>query len=462
MTWVLRSRDDFTLEALEAVAWRGEAVAFDAEALGHMAACRAAFERLLDDPAVVIYGVTSGYGQQAKLRFSPAERRAHAARPPLPTASSFGDPLPERVARAIVFARLANFVEGHAAVTPALAEAVAAMLDGGELPPVPALGNGCPGEIQALGHLFGDLAQSHPLAEKDALALVNGSPCATALIGDAVLVARRRLRLATEVFALSWEALGAPLGHLDPALEALWGDPHEATALQSLRALIDGGEGAGRRPYQAPVSWRILPRLLGQAARALAQAETVAATALRAVSDNPVFLAPDQAHPNGRVISTGGYHNAAVPPALDALAGAWADLALLCERQANKLLDGEISLLPDQLQAAPGAYLGCLPFTAAALPGSESGGFGQNDVAVPSFTAWRQEAEAGRCLDAGLAVLAVVASQAFHVTGRAAPPALAGPLEDIRAVAPPITEVMAPGPPAERLWQRFTGRVFAA
>ena len=46
--------------------------------------------------------------------------------------------MPERVSRAIVFARLANFVEGHAAISPAIANGVAAMLDGGPLPVLPA------------------------------------------------------------------------------------------------------------------------------------------------------------------------------------------------------------------------------------------------------------------------------------------------------------------------------------
>jgi len=53
----------------------------------------------------------------------------------------FGEVVPERVARAIVLARLANFVDGHAAVTSELACAVASMLDGAPL------GRALPGRI---------------------------------------------------------------------------------------------------------------------------------------------------------------------------------------------------------------------------------------------------------------------------------------------------------------------------
>jgi histidine ammonia-lyase len=474
MTLVLETRRDITLDAFYRVAWQGEGVRFHDDARASMGRAREAFLRLLDeDPEIVIYGVTSGFGQMAHLRFTPEERRAHARRKPHATATSFGEALPERVVRGIVLARLANFAGGHAAITPALAEAVAAMLDGGPLPAVPALGNGCPGEILALGHLFAPLTRDIDLAEKDSNALVNGSPCASALIADAVLAARQRLALAVEVFALSIEALQAPLDHYDPVLEELWDDPHETGALRGLRAWLEGA-AATRRSYQAPVSWRILPRVLGQAAWARARAEEVAATSLAAVSDNPVFIPPDEAHPGGRVLSNGGYHNAKAYPALDNLAASWADLTLIADRQVTKMMDSRTSGLPDYLVSAEGGYPGCLGFAAAAyseqarhaaarsfLPGSEGGGFGQNDVAVPTFFSWRREAEAGDCMLAGLAILAAAASQAFEVTGRAAPPRLAPLLEEVRALCPPVTENRVLGPDVEAVRDHLAAKVFA-
>ena len=241
MTLSLCSRADITLDAFYRVAWQGEDVRFDERARARMAACREAFLGLVQSDAnLVIYGVTSGYGQMAYLRYTPEERRAHARRPAQAAMASFGASLPERVARGIVLARLTNFVEGHAAISPALAEGVAGLLGGGRLPPVPALGNGCPGEILALSHLLTPLAEKYELAEKDSLSLVNGSPCAAALVADAVLAARRRIGLAVEVFALSVEAFKAPLEAYDPALDSLWEDPHEAAVLRELRAWLDG------------------------------------------------------------------------------------------------------------------------------------------------------------------------------------------------------------------------------
>ena len=123
---------------------------------------------------------------------------------------------------------------------------------------------------------------------------------------------------------LSAEAIKAPLEAYDAAFEALWEDEHEAASLRRLRALLAGG-AKERRPYQAPVSYRILPRVIGQFRRVIAEAENIAASSLRSVTDNPVFLQPSAEFPMGRVYSNGGYHNARAYPALDNLAAAAAD-----------------------------------------------------------------------------------------------------------------------------------------
>jgi histidine ammonia-lyase len=471
----LNRRSDLTLATYCRVAWEGAGVRLGAIAQGAMASARAAFIELLDtDPDITIYGVTSGYGQHANKRFTGEARRQHAQRPPRSAAVAFGPPAPDRVARGIILARLANFIEGHAAVTPALADQVAGLLDGGPLPQVSISGQGGAGEILWMAPLIIELAEKFPLGEKDALSLINGSPAASALIADAAIAMRRRLDLAERVFALSAEAIKAPLEAYDAAFEDLWGDPYEAQALQRLRELLAGGTSP-RRPYQAPVSYRILPRVLGQMRRAVVQAEEIAQGSLQSVTDNPVFLMPDAAHAKPRVYSNGGYHNARAYPALDNLAAAAADLCILAERQNTKLLDGRYSLLPDQLQAADEAYIGIVGFVQVGyaeqakraaqrtfLPGSEAGGFGQNDVAPLTGLAWKAQEEVGACLEAALAMLGAVASQALHMTGRAATPALASTLETIRAAFPPMTAARIFGPDLKALADSYRAEIYGS
>ncbi|MCY7304093.1 MAG: aromatic amino acid lyase [Thermoleophilia bacterium] len=409
MTVALGSRTDITLDVFERVAWRGEPIRVSSEALVRVDAARAAFLRLLAQPDVTIYGVTSGYGDRAGVRLDAEGRRRQAAVVAL-VAASFGEPLPERVVRGIVLARLANFLDGNAAVSARLVEGVAVLLDGRPLPPVPAQGNGGSGEILALSHLFGPLTESADLGEKEGIALVNGSPCAAALVADAALAAERRLQLAYDVFATSIEAFQAPLDAYDVELESLWGDACEGRALRRLRARLD--DKAERRAHQGPVAYRILPRVLGQVERSLAAAREVAAVSLRSVSDNPVYLPPSGDHPDGRVLSTGGYHNAAAPAALHQLAVCWADLCQLAERHVERLLfdqkevhfDGSRMLLMVAVGYAEEARSAAQPVIMA------RSGPGQDDVTSPSFLAWSREQVAGDCLSSALAVLAAAAA----------------------------------------------------
>lgn len=480
MTTTLTTREDINLDAVLRVAWKNDTVAISDKALQRIAECRASFLKLIEsDPPPIIYGVTTAMGELASRKLERDERDRHARIKAFAAATSFGEPLPERVVRAIVLARLTNFIEGNAATTPRIALAVAAMLDGGPMPVVPSQGQGGAGEILALYPLFAELTAGLELEVKERGSLINGSPCAAALVADAALAARRRVAMAHKVFALSIEAFRAPLEHYDAALDGLWGDAHEAAALRGLRQFLVGA-GDGRRNYQAPVSYRIVPRVLGHAHRALAGAEQAATVSLASISDNPVYIPPDAAHPLGRCISTGGYHNAMATPALDDLAAIWADLCLLCDRHASKLLNGKVSLLPDLLMTGrhwadsdghgnvgyvPMAITGYLEQAKLAaqrtfIPGTESAGAGQDDVATTAFFAWTKEATAGRCLDAAMAMLAMIALQALYVTNRAAPPALQGFVADIRKIVPPVDADRVLGPELAKLAQWFTGQVF--
>jgi len=274
------------------------------------------------------------------------------------------------------------------------------------------------------------------------VALVNGSPGSAALVADAALAARSRLRLAEEVLALSAEALRAPLEAYAPELEELWGDQHEAAALRRLRGLLTGG-AEQRRAFQAPVSYRILPRVLGQAHRALAEAERAATVSLSEVSDNPIFVPPSEAFPAGRVLSNGSYHNARAPAALDSLAGTWADLCQLAERHTHRLRVDPEALGGSDVKPSPVTYLPMVQVAyteearsyaqRTALP---SGGFDQDDVVSTGFLAWGKEEGAAGCLEAVLATLAATASEALHVSGRPAPPELAALLAEVRKHVP--------------------------
>jgi len=464
---LIETRSDITLDAFRRVAWEGEGIEIGPGAAARMDASHAAFDdymsaRLAEDPQALVYGVTTGPGDAGMRVLKPNSSRP--AR--LWTGASFGEPFPGRVVRGIVLARLANLVDGNATARAAIAKAIASMLER-PLPDIPAQGNGGSGEILALGHLFYALDVPPDLTRREQIALINGSPCASALVADVALAAGRRTSLIEQVEALTVEALGAPLAAYSSDVEALWDDEHENEALRSLRELLEGHAGE-RLAYQAPVSFRIIGRVLGQVRRALAEAEAAASTALRSVTDNPVYIPPSPDRSLGTIFSTGGYHNSRATAAIDGVAISWADLCQLAQRQADALFQHpttapvlariEWSLKPLHMVQAGWAE----EARALAQPTLLSlGGFGQNDVPAMSFLAWRKATAIGRCLDASLAVLAVLAAHALHGAGRNAPARLTALMSDVIAVVPPITEIRRLGPDCGALRELFTKRVYA-
>ena len=186
MSVLVGNRADISLEAVRRVGWDGESIELAPAALARMDRSHAALAafveaRLAEDPGALIYGMTTAPGDGAAVALTAEARARRPTR--LWTAHAFGEPLPDRVVRAIVLARLSNFVEGHAAVRGAVAQAVAAMLDA-PLPAVPGQGSGGSGEVVALGRLFYDLSTRMELTPKERMALINGSPCAAALAAD--------------------------------------------------------------------------------------------------------------------------------------------------------------------------------------------------------------------------------------------------------------------------------------
>jgi histidine ammonia-lyase len=427
MTVVVNSRDDFTLANFRRVSYGDEPVRVGARARRAMT-------------------VGAGRGPAA----GPPGRETARRAPRAAAGAGFGGGyLDAAVVRGILFTCLASLVSGHAGVRPSVAGRVAALLDG-PMPRVPLDGQAGTGEVLPMAHVLAGLPRDD-LHGGEEEALLSGAPCSAALAADAAISARHRLGHAEGICALSIEAFRAPLGAYDEALDGLWGDPYEAAALRGLRRYLEGAGTAERRFHQAPVSYRIIPRVLGQVHRAVAAAEKAAAVSLSSVTSDVVYVSDEAGRPAGRAVRSGGSHNGMAYPALNALSAAWADLALVAERQVTALNTAETSDLPVNLVApgAPGngtyaygwAASGYVEearaaATPALLPGAVEASHA--DVSSPVFAAYRRERRAAECLDGVLAILAIVSSQALFVTGRNPAQPLRPLLSFVRSVFPPI------------------------
>jgi histidine ammonia-lyase len=456
VTVTIRSRDDVNLKTFERVAFGGEGVTIAPGARKAMQKMHDRYQKYVEaNQDTFIYGVTAGGGPDAKKRFSLDQARQRQSRRMPWKGLSFGGPaLPEYVSRGTVLTTLTMMVEGHTATHPERADAIAKLLDARKLPDLPSRGLTAAGELMPNFILFNAVPRSRNGGGFSA-GSGNGSQTSSAMAAVCAVLSRRRLGLAEKVLALSIEAFNAPLEAYDPDLKAMWDDEHESRALDNLNALLRGA-GKPRRFYQAPVSYRIIPRVLGQAHRALAGLEEVAEISLRAVASNPTYILPSKKHPLGKTISTGGYHNALSAPAIDWMAASWVDLASLMQRHIVKMHKGEVSLLPDRLLPEGTDYTSGYSTTYVEyvvndfleemrrlaqptfLGANEVAASEQDDVPIPTPLAFTMERQVAQCFDNTLAVLAAVASQALHATNRPAQPPLRRLLDEIRTLFPPI------------------------
>ncbi|GHH67562.1 histidine ammonia-lyase [Promicromonospora soli] len=401
-----------TVDQVVAVARYGASVEIQAKALTRMAQSRAVIDDLAND-TVPHYGVSTGFGALAR-RHIPAEMRAQLQVSLVRShAAGSGPEVETEVVRALQLLRLATLVTGHTGARPVTAQTYAAMLNAGITPVVHEYGSlGCSGDLAPLAHValaaMGEgrvqvvptastservstgstsgvdaaraLADAgiEPLvlAEKEGLALINGTDGMLGMLCLAIHDLRRLLTTADVAASLSVEAL---LGSDAPFAEDLIGmRPHPGQAasasnmrrilagsplMASHRELDDAGNPACTRVQDA-YSLRCAPQVHGAARDTLEHAATVAGRELASAIDNPVVTS------DGRVESNGNFHGAPVGYVLDFLAIAAADLASMSERRTDRFLDVSRSEgLPAFLAADPGVDSGHMiaQYTAAGI-----------------------------------------------------------------------------------------------
>ncbi|TDE16029.1 histidine ammonia-lyase [Jiangella asiatica] len=352
-----------SVDDVVAVARRGVGVRLGADARRAVERSREVVEQLAVAD-VPYYGVSTGFGALA-TRHIPADRRAGLQRSLIRSHAAGSGPEVEReVVRALMLLRLSTLATGRTGVRWQTAAAYAAMLDAGITPVVYEYGSlGCSGDLAPLAHcalalmgegvvreasgalvaaadaLAGAGLEPVQLAEKEGLALINGTD---GMLGMLVLAAHdlaRLLAVADVAAAMSVEALLGTDRVFAQDLQALRPHPGQRESATNLRELLAGSAivASHRGPQctrvQDAYSLRCSPQVHGAVRDTLTHAVTVAERELAAAVDNPVVM------PDGRVESNGNFHGAPLGYVLDFLAIAVADLASICERRTDRFLD---------------------------------------------------------------------------------------------------------------------------
>jgi histidine ammonia-lyase len=352
-----------SLAEVVAVARHEAPVALADESLTEVRRTRTVIEALADDHEPH-YGISTGFGALA-TRHVPVELRTRLQRSLVRSHAAGSGPEVEReVVRALALLRISTLATGRTGIREQTLQTYVAMINAGITPVVHEYGSlGCSGDLAPLAHcalaLLGEgvvrdadgvllptadafaAAGIEPvtLAEKEGLALINGTDGMLGMLVLAITDLRRLLKTADITAGMSVEGLLGTDDVFASELHALRPHPGQRASAANLRMIMADSEIRESHRTEActrvqdAYSLRCSPQVAGGARDTVDHAERVALIELGSAIDNPVVT------PDGRVESNGNFHGAPVAYVLDFLAIVVADLASIAERRTDRFLD---------------------------------------------------------------------------------------------------------------------------
>jgi histidine ammonia-lyase len=388
---------ELPIEDVERVALGGTGVELAASARERVAAARGVVDRAQSEE-LSTYGLNTGVGRFVDTHIPSGLTEELQKRVLRSHAAGVGAPYPDEVVRAAHLLRINTLALGYSGVRVELVERMVAMLNAGVLPYVPARGSvGASGDLAPLSHLClplvgegrafvdGELMPAADalakvglepieLASKEGLSLINGTQFMTAMGIVFGLRARRLLRMADVVAALSVEALRGSDQPFVPQIHELRPHAGQRTSAANMFAAMVGSTISDSHRWcdrvQDAYSLRCAPQVHGASRDALEHALRTFQVEAQSVTDNPLVF-PEE----GLLRSNGNFHGQPCAISLDLMAIAVAEVGSISERRIERLVNPTMSGLPAFLVAEGGLNSGYMiaQYTAAALVSENKG-----------------------------------------------------------------------------------------
>ncbi len=345
---------------------------------------------------VAAYGINTGFGHLCTKRIPLDQLETLQTNLILSHAVGVGDPAPPEIVRMMILFKVHALTHGVSGVSRPIVECLLRMLRADVLPVIPVQGSlGASGDLAPLAHMALPMighgvvtvdgvrtdsreafnrAGIEPvtLGPKEGLALVNGTQFMSAFAAVIAVRARRLVKQADVVAAMSLEGCAASVKPFDERLHQLRPHAGAIEAADNVRRLMADSQivasHANCDRVQDPYSLRCIPQVHGAARDALRHAAAVIETEINSVTDNPLIF------DGGEVISGGSFHGEPLALVLDYLVIALAELASISERRTYLLLSG-VAGLPVFLIKDSGVNNGLMvpQYTAAALVSENKG-----------------------------------------------------------------------------------------
>ena len=353
--------------------------------------CRDFVESLVADEKVV-YGVTTGFGAFDNVFISKEQSDKLQENLILSHAAAVGPPLPEDVVRATMLLRANSLSKGYSGVRIEIIETLVHMLNQKVHPVIPEKGSlGASGDLANLAHMVlvmlgkgeafyhgermsGSQAMVRAgiitirLSSKEGLALINGTQVMTAIAALLVHDSQILIKSSEITASMSLEALKGTARAYDEKVGRVRPHNGQVTCADNLRRLTVDSEIMESHRYDKKVqdaySLRCIPQIVGAGRDALSFVREKVEIEINSATDNPLLF-PDE----DEVISCGNFHGQVMAISLDFLGIALSEVASVCERRIERLVNPQLSGLPAFLTEKEGLNSGFMvaQYTAAAL-----------------------------------------------------------------------------------------------
>jgi histidine ammonia-lyase len=399
-----------------------------------------------------IYGVTTGFGRLSEVFISAPRRSELQVNLIRSHACGLGARLRPPEVRTLILLRANALAHGNSGCRVEVVERLLELLRRDILPVVPEVGSvGASGDLAPLAHIAlavmgegevevaGTTAPARDvlaraglapvrLVEKEGLALINGTQGTTGLGVLALLDAQEALETAEVAGAMSLEGLRGTPEPFRAEVHRARPHPGQIESAARLWSLLVDSEIRESHRYNDPrvhdaYSIRCMPQVHGAAREVLGYARRIIETEVNSATDNPLIFPDEQ-----MIVSAGNFHAQVVAQALDFLAIALADVASICERRIERLLNPDLSQLPAFLARDPGVQSGLMiaqlaaadllaemrvlahPASVDSVPTSGN----REDHVSMGFTAARKARRSVECLEYVVALELLCAAQALE------------------------------------------------